>query len=81
MGKENLHAYQNKDDAAKELWFETTGDGLSEETPQMVADDAEEKGYNTNNQQGHGELGQHRKARTGKRDADGQRIDARGNGQ
>ena len=50
MGKENLHAYQNKDDAAKKFWFEATGDGLSELTPQMVANDAEEKGYKTYNQ-------------------------------
>ena len=57
MGKENLHAYQNKNDTAKEFWLEATGDGLSESTTPMIAKDAEEKRYDTNDYQGHGELG------------------------
>ena len=81
MGKENLHTYQNKDDAAKEFWFEATGDGLSEATTQMIADDAKEKRYDTNDQQGHGKLRKLGKTRTGKRDTNRQSIDARGNGQ
>ena len=81
MGKENLHAYQNKNDTAKELWFEATGDGFSESTTQVIAHDAEKKGHDANNQQGHGELREFRKARAGERDAYRQSIDARGNGQ
>ena len=47
----------------------------------MVADDAEKKGHNADDQQGHGELVKFRKTCAGKGDTNSQGIDARGNGQ
>ena len=57
MSDENLHTYQNEDDAAKEFRLHATGDGLAEATAQVIAHDAEKKRHNANDQQGHDELG------------------------
>ena len=81
VGDEYLHAYQDKDNTSKKFWFDPTGDGFAEATSQVITHNAEKKRHKANNQQGHGELREFRKARAGERDAHGQRIDARGNGQ
>lgn len=81
MGEKDFNAYQDQDYASEEFRLQTTGNGLAEARAEMMAEKAEKEGDHTDDQQGNGELGETMIARTGEGDADGQRIDACGNGQ
>jgi len=81
MFHQDLHpdAYQNH--APQQLRLEPMGDAASEARPQLIADEAEEEGDDTYHDQRKRELADGGIARAGKRDTDGQGIDARGDGQ
>ena len=81
MGYKNLHTYQNQDDAAEDAWLQATGQGPAETEAEIGAEDAEQEGDHADDHQRKGELGEGAIACTRKRDADGQGIDARGDGQ
>lgn len=81
MGDEDFDAYTHEDDASEELGLEATGDGASEVASQVEAEQGEEERHDADYPQRQSELGEGIVPCTGKGDADGEGIDACGNGQ
>lgn len=81
MVNQDFDTYQDEDDAAEELRLQAAGNAVTEAAPQQVAEKTEQKGYDADDDQRYSQLGQTFVSCTGKRNADGECIDARGDGQ
>lgn len=81
MGDENLHPDANQNQPAEELWLQSAGYHFAETTAQLIANKTEEQRHQADDNKRQRQQGEIVVSCTGKGYANGQCIDAGGNGQ